>query len=198
MKTPPFVETVDLSPLRARDLLSYGGLTEAVPARVVEMTVERIECDRRELARLRAANAHLAKAAQEPGRRGLRARLKTAETELAQARWALHEAKAVGSTRAVITDARFETDHNAVRFVIAGRRTDLLLTEEDVTILRDALDREDSARTAEIASLQADIARMTRARSEGETRLAAEVVRLRAELQQTRPPDDGKTCICPR
>ena len=167
MKTPPFVETVDLSPLRARDLLSYGGLTEAVPARVVEMTVERIEADRREIARLRVANADLAKAAQEPGRRGLRARLKEAETELAQARREL-----VGVT--------------ALCEAVARRAA------KDVTA------RTCDAHEREIASLQADIARMTRARSEGETRLAAEVVRLRAELQQTRPPDDGKTCICPR
>lgn len=71
-----------------------------------------------------------------------------------------------------------------MQLAIIGRQTDLLLTADDVTILRDALDREDSARTAEIATLRADIARMTRARSEGEQRLAAEVVRLRAELQQ--------------
>lgn len=104
---------VDLSPLRARGLLSFGGLPDAIPERVVEMTVERIEADRRELARLRAANAELAKAAQEPGRRGLRARLKEAEADLAQTRWALHEAKAVGSTRATITDAHFETGCNS-------------------------------------------------------------------------------------
>ena len=46
-----------LAPLRPAGVLGRGALTEAVPERVVEMVLERVNADRREIARLRAALA---------------------------------------------------------------------------------------------------------------------------------------------
>ena len=46
-----------LAPLRPAGVLGRGALTEAVPERVVEMVLERVNADRREIARLRAARS---------------------------------------------------------------------------------------------------------------------------------------------
>lgn len=73
-----------VDPLRQPGLLSMRGLPESTPERVVELTVERIEADRREIERLRAANLEARRALETPGRQGLRARLAKAEAALAE------------------------------------------------------------------------------------------------------------------
>ena len=98
MKTDTYTRIKDevLAPLRARGVLSYGGLTDATPERVVEMAVERLAQQSKEIERLREVNAAvLAQVASAPGS-GLRKRLKAAQEDLAAAERTAHEKRRSG------------------------------------------------------------------------------------------------------
>lgn len=69
-------EVDPLAPLRAAGVLGRGALTEAVPERVAALVLERVRADRREIERLRAANAeHVARLASGTSGAGKRKRI---------------------------------------------------------------------------------------------------------------------------
>ena len=71
-----------LAPLRPAGVLGRGELTEATPARVVELVLERVRADKREIERLRAANAeHVARLASGTSGAGKRKRIAALEAE---------------------------------------------------------------------------------------------------------------------
>ena len=72
-----------LAPLRPAGVLGRGELSEAAPARVIELVLERVRADRREIERLRAANAeHVARLASGTSGAGKRKRIAALEAEV--------------------------------------------------------------------------------------------------------------------
>lgn len=72
-----------LAPLRPAGVLGRGELTEAAPARVIQLVLERVRADRREIERLRAANAeHVARLASGTSGAGKRKRIAALEAEV--------------------------------------------------------------------------------------------------------------------
>ena len=72
-----------LAPLRPAGVLGRGELTEATPARVIQLVLERVNADRREIERLRAANAeHVARLASGTSGAGKRKRIAALEAQV--------------------------------------------------------------------------------------------------------------------
>lgn len=78
-----------LAPLRPAGVLGRGELTEATPARVIQLVLERVNADRREIGRLRAANAEhvaqLSRLTSDGGETGKRKRIADLKGQLVKA-----------------------------------------------------------------------------------------------------------------